>query len=83
MYAFSEKAGEKVHLDNLNRRSGYFGPMVCGFTSGAVFKCTGTVECIEMTCSGTTWFHCCWFDWYGSRCCNSIFSEYSSPETGR
>ncbi|KAK8808691.1 hypothetical protein WA588_004336 [Blastocystis sp. NMH] len=40
MYAVAEKAGDKLHLDSLNRRSDYFGPMVCGFASGAVFKCT-------------------------------------------
>ena len=83
MYALSEKAGEKLHIDNLNRRSDYFGPMVCGFTSGAVFKSTGTYAYFILTCSGTTWFHCCWLDWDGSCGCDSIYSEYSSPETGR
>lgn len=41
MYAFAEKAGDKLHMDTLNRRNDYFGPMICGFASGAVFKCTG------------------------------------------
>ena len=41
MYAVAEKAGDKLHPDSLNRRRDYFGPMVCGFASAAVFKCTG------------------------------------------
>lgn len=48
MYAMSEKVGEKVNLDNLNRKSDYFGPMVCGFTSGAVFKCTSRLHGMEV-----------------------------------
>ena len=45
MYAFSEKIGEKIgdktNISFLSRGNDYFGPVVCGFTTGAVFKCTG------------------------------------------
>ena len=50
MYAFSEKIGEKIgeraNIRFLSRGNDYFGPVVCGFTTGAVFKSTGRC-CVE------------------------------------
>ena len=40
MYAFTEKVIPLVHLDKITSRNDYFGPMICGFTSGCVFKST-------------------------------------------
>ena len=41
MYAFTEKVIPLVHLDKITSRNDDFGPMICGFTSGCVFKSTG------------------------------------------
>ena len=40
-YAMCEKGLEKSHMDSFTSRNDYFGPTLCGFTGGLLFKCTG------------------------------------------
>ncbi|KAK8822989.1 Tim23 [Blastocystis sp. ATCC 50177/Nand II] len=39
-YAMCEKGLEKSHMDSFTSRNDYFGPTLCGFTGGLLFKCT-------------------------------------------
>ena len=41
MFGLTEKFLDKSGLDRFTSRKDYMGPLVCGFTSGAVFKSTG------------------------------------------
>ena len=78
MYGMSEWAIEKTGLDTLTNKRDYAGPLVCGFTSGLVFKSTGKFLCLlSLFYSWTSWCFCCWFDWYGCCCCNSLYSKYT------
>lgn len=41
MYGLTEKVIDKTGLDTFTNKRDYIGPLVCGFTSGLVFKSTG------------------------------------------
>ena len=49
MFGFSEKILDKSGLEKFTSRKDYLGPLVCGFTSGAVFKSTGKIIFLKNT----------------------------------
>ena len=48
MYGLSEWGIEQTGLDTLTNKRDYAGPLVCGFTSGLVFKSTGKFLIIDI-----------------------------------
>ena len=51
-YAMCEKGMEKSHLDSFTSRNDYFGPTLCGFTGGLLFKCTGLLSPLASSLAG-------------------------------